>query len=53
MPTDNLRTRMVRGDILAGTFMKTPAYELVEILAMSGLDFICPDQMVRALHQGR
>lgn len=43
MPTESLRTRMKRGDILAGTFLKTPAYELVEILARSGLDFIALD----------
>ncbi len=29
--------------LLAGTFLKTPAYELVEVLAESGLDFICLD----------
>lgn len=28
---------------MAGTFLKTPAYELIEILAVSGLDFICLD----------
>ena len=53
MSTDNLRTRMVRGDILAGTFMKTPAYELVEILAMSGLDFICLDAEHAPFDRGR
>ncbi len=43
MTKDSFRTRMLRGDILAGTFLKTPAHELVEILAMSGLDFIALD----------
>ncbi len=43
MSDHNLRARMLRGDILAGTFMKTPAPEWVEILAFSGLDFICLD----------
>ncbi|MBT6095219.1 MAG: aldolase [Rhodospirillaceae bacterium] len=39
----SLRTRMLRGDILAGTFLKTPSHELVEIFAMSGMDFIALD----------
>lgn len=37
------RKRMLAGDYLAGTFLKTPAYELIEVLAQSGLDFICLD----------
>ena len=37
------RTRMRDGAYLAGTFMKTPAYELIEVLAQSDLDFICLD----------
>jgi hypothetical protein len=28
MPPENLRTWMTHGDILAGTFMETPAYEM-------------------------
>jgi len=43
MSNANLKTRMLRGDILSGTFLKTPAPEWVEILALSGLDFICLD----------
>ena len=35
--------RMLAGEYLAGTFLKTPAYELVEVLASSGLDFLCLD----------
>ncbi|MEL7238952.1 MAG: aldolase/citrate lyase family protein [Planctomycetota bacterium] len=38
-----LRKRMADGEILGGTFIKTPAYEQMEVLAMSGLDFICLD----------
>lgn len=41
--TTNLRDRMLAGDILAGTFMKTPAFQLVEVLALSGMDFLCLD----------
>jgi len=43
MSSETLRARMRRGDILSATFLKTPAYELVEVLAMSGLDFIALD----------
>ena len=43
MREDGLRARILRREMLCGTFMKTPAHELVEILAVSGLDFICLD----------
>ncbi len=43
MAGSGLRQRMLAGEVLAGTFLKTPAYELVEVLAMSGLDFVCLD----------
>ncbi len=39
----SLRQRMQQQQLLAGTFLKTPAYELVEVLASAGLDFICLD----------
>jgi 2-keto-3-deoxy-L-rhamnonate aldolase RhmA len=39
----SFKSRMLNGDILAGIFFKTPAYELIEVLAKSGLDFICID----------
>ncbi|MEL6677793.1 MAG: aldolase/citrate lyase family protein [Pseudomonadota bacterium] len=39
----DLRDRLARGDALTGLFVKTPATELVEVLALSGLDFICLD----------
>ncbi|MEL7114457.1 MAG: aldolase/citrate lyase family protein [Pseudomonadota bacterium] len=39
----DFKSRMLAGEILAGTFVKTPAYELIEVLAMSGLDFVCLD----------
>lgn len=38
-----LKDRMYAGEVLVGTFLKTPAYELVEVLSRSGLDFICLD----------
>lgn len=39
----DLKARMVAGERLAGTFLKTPSVDLIEILAGSGLDFICLD----------
>jgi 2-keto-3-deoxy-L-rhamnonate aldolase RhmA len=39
----NFKERMLSGDRLLGTFVKTPSVEMVEILAKSGLDFICLD----------
>ncbi|MEO1266178.1 MAG: aldolase/citrate lyase family protein, partial [Pseudomonadota bacterium] len=41
--TKHLRDRMRDREILSGTFIKTPAYEVMEVLALSGLDFICLD----------
>jgi 2-keto-3-deoxy-L-rhamnonate aldolase RhmA len=38
-----LRARMLAGEMLAGTFMKTPNHVTLEILIMSGLDFVCID----------
>lgn len=43
MRIEGFRRRMLAGEKLAGTFVKTPAYELVEVLASSGLDFLCLD----------
>ena len=39
----DLRSRMEAGEMLAGTFLKTPAIEMIEVLAKSGLDFLCLD----------
>ncbi len=38
-----LRARMQAGERLAGTFMKTPSHVMLEILILSGLDFVCLD----------
>lgn len=43
MNPKGLRARILNREVLSGTFVKTPAYELMEILALSGLDFICID----------
>ena len=34
---------MLSGEFLAGTFLKTPHYVIVEVLAQSQLDFLCLD----------
>ncbi len=43
MSDATLRSRMLAGDTLTGTFLKTPAHPLIEVLAMSGLDFVALD----------
>ena len=43
MSIATFREKMLSGAPLAGTFVKTPAYEIVEMLAKSKLDFICLD----------
>ena len=39
----NFKQRLLNRDAMSGTFLKTPHYVLVEVLAQSGLDFICLD----------
>jgi len=39
----DFKSRMLAGDLLAGTFLKTASYELIEVLAQSELDFLCLD----------
>jgi len=39
----SLKQRMAAGERLVGTFLKTPAYELIEVLAKAGLDFLVLD----------
>lgn len=43
MRIDEFRRRMLAGEYLAGTFQKTPSHDVVEVLAKSGLDFVCLD----------
>jgi len=43
MKTATFRERMLAGDKMAGTFVKSPSHEIIEVLAMSGLDFVCLD----------
>ena len=39
----DLKDRIASGQMIAGTFVKTPAIEMVEVLSMSGLDVLCLD----------
>lgn len=39
----NLKARLANGDVLLGTFLKTPHPHLVEVLATTGFDCICLD----------
>jgi len=39
----SLKQRMASGERLVSTFIKTPAYEVIEVLAKSGLDFVILD----------
>ncbi|MGB1208957.1 MAG: HpcH/HpaI aldolase family protein, partial [Paracoccaceae bacterium] len=43
MRIKTFRSRLRAGDRLAGTFVKTPAFQVVEVLATSRLDFIVLD----------
>lgn len=50
---ESLKKRMQAGDILVGTFIKTPAHEMIEVLAKSSLDFICLDAEHAPFDRGR
>lgn len=43
MTPTGLRARLRARDPLCGAFIKTPAVEVIEVMALSGLDFICLD----------
>jgi 2-keto-3-deoxy-L-rhamnonate aldolase RhmA len=43
MQIAGFRQRLLSRVPLAGTFMKTPAHQLIEVLAQSDLDFVCLD----------
>ena len=53
MTTDSLRTRMLRGDILSGTFVKTPSHDIIEVMALSGLDYVTIDTEHAPFDRGR
>ena len=54
-PSDaaTFRARLLAGDTLAGTFVKTPAHDLLEVLMLSGLDFVCLDAEHAAFDRAR
>jgi staphyloferrin B biosynthesis citrate synthase len=39
----NFKERLTRGEVLLGTFLKTPHAHVVEVLATAGLDCLCLD----------
>lgn len=43
MSHPEFRTKVMGGAVLSGTFVKTPAHDIIEVLAQSGLDFLCLD----------
>ena len=43
MAIADFRRRMMAGEPLIGTFVKTPDVAIIEVLAMSGLDWLCLD----------
>ena len=49
----SLKARMAAKETLAGTFVKTPAVEVVEVLAKSSLDFIALDAEHAPFDRGR
>lgn len=49
----DFRNRMLSGERLVGTFVKIPAYETVETLAGTGLDFLCLDGEHAPFDRGR
>ncbi|MBQ58288.1 aldolase [bacterium] len=53
MRIQSFKSRMASRAMMAGTFLKTPAYELVEVLATSDLDFICIDMEHSPFDRGR
>ncbi len=51
--TAGLKGRILGGDLLAGTFVKTPDVTVIEVLAQSGLDFIVLDLEHTGIDRGR
>lgn len=53
MTPGSLRARILGREMLCGTFVKTPSVEIMELLAMSGLDFVCLDGEHSAFDRAR
>ena len=43
MAEKNFKKRISNGDLLVGTFIKTPSYQIVEILSSCNIPFIVLD----------
>lgn len=53
MRTGSLRARMAAGEVLCGTFVKIAEVTVIEVLAGSGLDFLCLDTEHAGWDRGR
>ena len=53
MSEATLRERLNNLEFLVGLFVKTPAYEVIEVLALSGIDFVCLDSEHSAFDRAR
>ena len=53
MTASSLRARMLKGDILSGTFVKTPSHDIIEIMALAGLDYVTIDAEHAPFDRGR
>lgn len=51
--TQDLRARIRAGDLLVGSFLKSPAPQSVEIMGLAGLDFIVVDQEHAPIDMGQ
>jgi 2-keto-3-deoxy-L-rhamnonate aldolase RhmA len=49
----NYRERLLARERMAGTFVKTPAIEVIEVLAGTELDFVCLDAEHSGIDRGR
>jgi 2-keto-3-deoxy-L-rhamnonate aldolase RhmA len=43
MADADFRKSVLEGEVLVGTFMKTPSVDILEVLILAGLDFVCFD----------
>lgn len=53
MRTGQLRARLLAGEVLSGTFVKMADVTVIEVLATSGLDFLCLDTEHAGWDRGR
>ncbi len=43
MSAEAFKAKVMSGEVLGGTFVKTPSVDIVEVLKLGGLDFLCFD----------